>query len=444
MNLRACPRVIFLIIPLLVGWALGFAAPARGGEIHRLTWEGPITPVAAEYLVEGINRAEEEGAVALVIRMDTPGGLDTSMRDIIKAQLASTVPIVVYVAPEGSRAASAGAFITLAAHVAAMAPGTNIGSASPVQMGGAEMDSTMASKVKNDAAAYIASIASGKGRNEEVARAFVTEALNLTADEALAEGVIEIIALNLAALTDSLEGRTVTVAGVEVVLELAGSTVTDHDPSPRQKFLKRLADPNLAYILMLLGIYGLFFELSNPGAFAPGILGGICLLLALFAFQALPVDYTGVGLIILGVVMLILEIKVPSYGALSIGGITALVLGSLMLFDSPEQWARLSLRVLVPSVMVFAGFFLLCVWMVIRAQKRRVTTGPEALVGETGRVLKALEPGGEPGKVLFHGEIWDAVCESSVARNGRVRVLSVEGRLARVEPESTEHPQPGS
>jgi len=441
MSLRTCLRVYFPVLLFLAVLAFGLVPAAHGGEIHLLTWEGPITPVAAEYLVEGITRAVAEGATAVVIQMDTPGGLDTSMRDIIKTQLASTVPIVVYVAPEGSRAASAGAFITLAAHVAAMAPGTNIGSASPVQMGGAEMDSTMASKVKNDAAAYIASIASGKGRNEEVARAFVTEARNLTAEEALAQGIIEVIAPHLAALTDSLEGRTVTVAGQDVVLELTDCTVIDHDLSPRQKFLKRLADPNLAYILMMLGIYGLFFELSNPGAFAPGILGGICLLLALFAFQALPVDYTGVGLIILGVVLLVLEIKVPSYGALSIGGITALVLGSLMLFDSPEQWARLSMRVLVPSVIVFAGFFLLCVWMVIRAQKRRVITGPEALAGEVGRVLKVIEPGGEPGKVVFHGEIWDAVCDMAVAKDSLVRVVAIDGRLARVEPISPETPK---
>jgi len=350
------------------------------------------------------------------------------------------VPVIVYVAPEGSRAASAGAFITMAAHVAAMAPGTNIGSASPVQMGGADMDSTMAHKVKNDAAAYIASIATDKGRNAEVARAFVTEARNITAAEALAQGVIEIVAPGLPALVDSLEGRTVTVAGTERTLAVAGATLEERGLSARQKLLKRLADPNLAYILMLLGIYGLFFELSNPGSFAPGILGGICLLLALFAFQALPVDYTGAGLILLGVIMLILEVKVPSYGALSIGGITALVLGSLMLFDSPEEWARLSLRVLVPSVIVFAGFFLLCVWMVVRGHRRRVTTGPEALVGEVGRVIRGIDPGGGPGKVVVHGEIWDAVSDQEIPAQTRARIVALEGRLARVEPVSADNP----
>lgn len=422
------------LFPFILMLVLTAARPAAGGELHLLTYSGPITPVAAEFLVESIAEATEAGAVALVIQLDTPGGLDTSMRDIVKAQLAAAIPVIVFVAPEGSRAASAGAFITLAAHVAAMAPGTNIGSASPVQMGGAGMDSTMAHKVTNDAAAYIASIAADKGRNPVVARSFVEEALNLTAAEALAQNVIEFVALDLAALADSLDGREVTVQGQKQLLSTAGAVIVEYELSARQKLLKRLADPNLAYILMLLGIYGLFFELSNPGALVPGILGAICLLLALFAFQTLPVDYTGVGLIFVGIVMLILEVKVPSFGALSIGGVTALVLGSLMLFDSTEAWARLSLRVLVPSVIVFAGFFILCVWLVMRGQKRPVTTGLGALVGETGRVVEPIAGPGSNGKVVVHGEIWDARCDEAVAKNASVRVLEARGRVVRVVP----------
>ncbi len=438
MRLRL-PGTIFptflLHLALVVGFVAGWGS-VRAADVHLVTYDGPITPVAAEFLVQSIQAAESEGAAALVIRLDTPGGLDTSMRDIVKAQLGARVPVIVFVAPSGSRAASAGAFITLAAHVAAMAPGTNIGSASPVQMGGADMDSTMAHKVMNDAAAYIASVAAGKDRNEEVARSFVTEALNLTAAEALEQGIIEIIASNVPALLDSLQGRTVMVDGEETVLETTGADIVEKDMSPRQKFLKVLANPNLAYILMMLGIYGLFFELSNPGSLVPGILGGICLLLALFAFQTLPVDYTGVALIILGVIMLILEIKVPSFGALSIGGVTALVFGSLMLFDSPDEWARLSLRVLIPTVIVFAGFFLLCVWLVVRGQKRPVTTGLGAMVGETGRLVQGIEDPDLPGKVVVHGEIWDARADLPLAIDSHVRVIAVEGRVVQVVPVS--------
>ena len=249
------PTILFMLV--LVSGAAVLPAGAPGAQIHLVTFEGPITPVAAEYLVQRIAEAESEGAVALVIRLDTPGGLDTSMRDIVKAQLGSRVPVIVFVAPSGSRAASAGAFITLAGHVAAMAPGTNIGSASPVQMGGGDMDSTMIHKVTNDAAAYIASIAAGKNRNEEVARSFVTDAANLTASEALEQGVIEIIAAGVPALLDSLQGRMVVVDEVTVVLETSGADIVEKNMSSRQKLLKALANPNLAYILMMMGIYAM-------------------------------------------------------------------------------------------------------------------------------------------------------------------------------------------
>jgi len=431
------PLVLALSAALLAGPAFSRIPP-----VHLVTFQGPITPVAAEFLTRSLADAEDAGAGLLIIRLDTPGGLDTSMRDIIKAQFGAQIPVVVYVAPSGSRAASAGAFITLAAHVAAMAPGTNIGSASPVQMGGAGMDSTMTRKVFNDAEAYIASIAADRGRNVEAASRFVSDALNLTADEAREQGVIDIVAHDLPALLDSLQGRTVIVDGDEVALETTGAEVIEKEMSARQKILKALANPNFAYILMMLGIYGLFFELSNPGSLVPGILGAICLLLALFAFQALPVDYTGIALIILGGVMLLLEIKVPSFGLLSIGGVTALVFGSLMLFDSPEAWARLSLSVLIPTVMVFAGFCLLCVWQVIRSQRRPVTTGLGALVGETGRLVQGIESADDMGKGVFHGEIWYATAPVPLPPETQVRVVAVEGRIVRVVPVIPDHPSP--
>lgn len=419
-----------LLIPILM--LVLSSSLAQADQVHVIPYQGPITPVASEFLTKALAEAEARHAVAAIIQLDTPGGLDSAMRQIVKAELAAKVPVIVYVAPGGSRAASAGAFITLAAHVAVMAPGTNMGSASPVQMGGASMDSTMSHKVTNDAAAYIASIAQQLGRDPVTARAFVTDALNLTADEALKRNVIEIIAPTLPALLDSLQGRTIVIDDTEQVLETTDASIFTHEMSNRLKLLKRLANPNIAYLLMLLGIYGLFFELSNPGAFAPGIIGGICLLLALFAFQALPVDYTGVALILLGVIMLVLEVKVASYGALSIGGLAALVLGSLMLFDSSEQWARLSLKVLVPSVLVFGGFFMLCIWLVIRSRKRPVTTGPAGMIGDTGRVVTDIGGGSDTGKVVLHGEMWDAVADQPIVAGSQVDVVKIEGRIARV------------
>lgn len=413
---------------------IALAVPAaRAAVVHQVTWDGPVTPVTAEFLVTSIEAAAREGAEAILVLLDTPGGLDTSMRDIVKAELESPVPVIMYVAPSGSRAASAGAFLTLAAHVAAMAPGTNIGSASPVRMGGASMDSTMAHKVTNDAAAYLASIAADKGRNAEEARAFVTRATNLTADEALARNVIDLVAASVPALLDSLQGRTVTAAGREVVLQTADAVIEVREMSARQRFLKALADPNLAYILMMLGIYGLFFELSNPGTLVPGILGGICLLLALFAFQALPVDYTGAALILLGVIMLLLEIKVTSFGALGIGGTAAMVFGSLMLFDASADWARLSLKVMVPTLALTVAFLVLCVVLVVRSRRRPVATGRGALVGETGVLMQPVDGAGGLGKVTLLGEIWDARADVALAAGVRVRITAVEGRALKVE-----------
>jgi membrane-bound serine protease (ClpP class) len=416
--------------------SLACAGSAGAAEVHILPYEGAITPVASEFLISGIEEAEDAGAAAVIIQLDTPGGLDTAMRDIIKAEFASAVPVVVFVGPSGSRAASAGAFLTIAAHIAAMAPGTNIGSASPVSIGGGfgggGADTTMAKKVSNDAAAYMTSLADRRGRNAEVARAFVTEARNLTAEEALAQNLIDFVAPTLSAVLDSLQGLVVVTNDGEQIVDVAGAVLVEKTMSARQKLLKQLANPNLAYILMLLGIYGLFFELSNPGALVPGILGGICLLLALFAFQALPVNYAGVGLILLGVILLILEVKVTSFGGLTIGGLAALVLGSLMLFDSGEPWARVSLRVLIPAVMVFAGFFIVCVWLAVRGHKKPVITGKSALAGEQGRVVAAIGGGEATGKVVFHGEIWDATSDEPVPEGNEVQVIAVDGRVARV------------
>ncbi len=423
-----------LLLAILTGLMALVPSLALGAPVHVLTYDGAITPAASEYLVGGIARAEAAGAAAVIIQLDTPGGLDTAMREIVKAELAATVPVVVYVAPSGSRAASAGAFITLAAHVAAMAPGTNIGSASPVQLGGGTPDSTMAHKVANDAVAYIDAIAAQRGRNVELARSFVATAANVTAIEARERGVVDLLVPTLPALLDSLQGRTVHLGDATVILDVVDAPIVHDALSWRQRLLKRLADPNLAYILMLLGIYGLFFELSNPGALVPGILGGICLLLALFAFQALPINYAGIGLILLGVIMLVLEVKVHSYGGLTIGGLAAITLGSLLAFNSGEPWARLKVAVLVPGVAVFAGFFLLCVALVVRSRRRPPVSGRSALIGERGRVVRRIPGGHETGKVIYHGEVWDAVAEQELAEGQRIEVIALKGRVAQVRP----------
>lgn len=418
-------RTLFLLI------AAWLPAAAGASVVHVLLYEGPITPVATEYLSKGIAQADEELAEAVVIELDTPGGLDSAMREIIKSIMGAETPVIVYVSPRGSRAASAGAYITLAAHVAAMSPSTNIGSASPVAMMGAAMDSTMYKKVMHDAVAYIESIADERGRNVELARAFVEDAANITAAEAVEQNVVDLVATDLRQLLEEIDGMVVHVHGEDITLATADAEVDRRPMSARLAILKRLADPNVAYILLLIGIYGIFFELSNPGALAPGILGGICLLLGFFAMQNLPTNYAGIGLILLGVVLLILEIKVTSYGALSIGGIASLALGSLMLFEAPGEWARLSLKVLIPGLLGFTLFFLLCIWLVIRSHRRPVVTGLSALVGERGRAVGAISIG-SPGKVVFHGEIWDAVADSAIDEGDAIEVVSIEGRVARV------------
>lgn len=417
-------------------WALWLVVAGTAGAdepvVHLLPYEGAITPVSAEYLVDGIAFAEASGAEAVVIELDTPGGLDTAMRSIVKAELNATIPVVVYVAPAGSRAASAGAYITMAAHVAAMAPGTNIGSGTPVAMAGAALDSTMSRKVIHDATAYLESIAEQRGRNVELARRIVENAENLAASRAVEEQVVDLLAESRDDLLQKLDGRTVVLAGEERQLATAEAVIEEHPMSARQRFLRALVDPNVAYLLFLLGIYGIFFELANPGSLAPGILGGIALILALYAFQGLPTNYAGVALILVGVVLFILEVKVTSFGALTLGGLAAMLLGSMILFDSPGDWARLSLRVIVPVVVVTAGFFVLCVWLVVRGQRRAVVTGEQALVGETGRVVEAIGGGEATGKVVFHGEMWRARSDEAIAAGEHAEVTAIEGRVAHV------------
>jgi len=390
----------------------------------------PITPASARFMMRAIDDAGDRGAALLVIQLDTPGGLMDSMRDVVKRMLASETPIAVFVAPPGSRAASAGVFITMAAHVAAMAPGTNIGAAHPVNVG-AQMDSTMSEKVTNDAVAYARSIAERRGRNAEWAERAVRESVSLGSTDAVRENVVDLEAPTVDSLLALIDGREVEVLGGRVTLRTAGARVEEITPSLRDRVLAVVSNPNVAYILMLIGIYGMIFELSNPGAVLPGILGFICLVLALYSFQSLPLNYAGVLLILFGIVLLILEVKITSHGALTIGGIAALTLGSLMLVRSPSPFVRISLGVIFAGVATTAAFFLLVVGAGIRAQRRRRVSGREGLIGERAVARTPLDP---RGQVMIQGELWSAISSSPVATGSEVIVERVEGLLLRVRP----------
>jgi membrane-bound serine protease (ClpP class) len=405
----------------------GAIASAEGsGRVLHLAVEDAITPVTSRFIVDGIAAGEREPVEGVVIQLDTPGGLDTSMREAAKAILGSSVPVIVWVGPSGARAASAGMFLTLAAHVAAMAPGTNIGAAHPVGIGGgmSPIDSTMASKVLNDAVAYARSIAALRGRNAEWAERAVRQSVSLEAEEAVRQGVCDLIATDIPDLLRQVDGRGVQTSDGTDTLRTAGIEVREYGMGFRERLLAILVNPNIAYLLFLAGILGIFFELSNPGAILPGVIGGISLILALFAFQNLPVNYAGVMLILLAVILFVVEIKVPSHGALMIGGILSLLLGSLMLFRTRGANIYLSLGVIVPALVITAGFFVLAVTLAIRAQKRRPVTGIEGMVGEVGIVSDDLAP---EGRVQLRGESWQASAATRIPKGIRVRVVAVKG-----------------
>jgi membrane-bound serine protease (ClpP class) len=415
--------LLLLILPGLVA-----AAEARQVDIIRV--EGVIGPVAAEFIDESLEKAAQAGAVCLVVELDTPGGLMDSMRRIVKAFMNSPVPVVIYVAPSGAQDASAGVFITLAAHVAAMAPGTNIGAAHPVTMG-QEADETATEKMTNDAVSYIRGIAEQRGRNAEWAEAAVRTSESVTAREALELGVIDLICESRQALLDSLDGLVIETAEGPVTLETRGAAVRERQLGFRYQVLNIISNPNVAYILLILGFYGLFFELSNPGAFLPGIAGGICLILAFFAFQVLPINYAGLLLILFAIVLFIVEMLTPTFGFLTTGGIIAMILGSLMLIGSPAPFLRLSWQIILPVTLATAAFFLFALGMALRTRLRRPTTGQQGLVGEIGTAETRLKP---EGKVFLHGELWNARCARGAGKGDRVRVLKVERLLLHVEP----------
>jgi membrane-bound serine protease (ClpP class) len=418
----------------LVALLLAWAAPAWSGPVYKLTVKDIIHRVTAQYITEGIDRAEEKGAELVLIQLQTPGGLDTAMREIIEKILNSQTPVVVYVAPSGSRAASAGFLITIAADVAAMAHGTNIGAAHPVSGSGEPMDETMSKKVESDAAAYVRSIAAKRGRNVELAEKGVVESQSWTEKEALEVGLIDYVAADQAELLQKLDGTTVTrFDGTETVLHTEGQSVVELEMGLPQRILSVIAHPNVAYILMALGVMGLYFELANPGAVLPGVVGIISLILAFFALQVLPVNYAGLLLLMVGIGLVIAEAFTPAFGALGLGGITALILGSLILFEEqsmPTPALHLSWAVILPVTLTMVVMFGLIARLVIISQRRKAATGDEGLIGEVGTAQTDIDG---RGKAFVHGEYWDVESQEKIASGEGVRVTGVEGLMLRVE-----------
>jgi len=404
---------------LLLGPVLASAA------VIKIKVDAPIHPVTSEYVVKSLEQADRDGADLLILTLDTPGGLDTSMREIIEAIVNAKTPVAAFVGPSGSRAASAGFFIALACDVFVMAPGTSTGSAHPVGLSltGQAMDKTMEEKVTNDAAAYVRTIAEKRGRSVRMAEDAVRKSLSYTEREALDGGLIDLVAASEEEIASRLDGRTIKrFNGSAARLALAGKPVLDRPMTFRQKFLLTIANPNLAYILLMIGLLGLYFEFSHPGAILPGVLGGISLLLAVFAFQILPINYVGLGLIILAVILFILEVKVQSFGMLAVGGIAAMIIGSLMLIKSPIAELRPSLRFVLPVVLAVSLIVLFLLTVVFRAHARRAMTGREGMVGEIGTARTDLSPA---GRVFVHGELWQAEADGTVRAGEKVKVVEV-------------------
>lgn len=438
-----------------VHWAMQSDAVAESaGDVLLVELEGPIGPAASDFVSRGLETARDTNAKLVILRLDTPGGLDTSTRDIIRDILASPVPVVGYVAPSGARAASAGTYILYASHIAAMAPGTNVGAATPIQIGGgfpslptsADKDEdketpahpTLADKVVSDSVAYIRSLAQMRGRNVEWAEQAVREAASISAVDALAEGVIETLASDIGDLLNQIDGRTVETAFGRQRLATSGLAVRPLEPDWRTRLLAIITNPNVAYILMLIGVYGLIFELYSPGGIIPGVVGAISLSLALYALNILPVNYAGLALLLLGIALMVAEAFVPSFGALGLGGAAAFVIGSIMLLDIDAPGFRIS-PVLIGSVaVVSSALFVFVMMMMLRARQRHVVTGIEELLHSRGEVI---EWQGRQGRVRIHGEIWHARAEAPLAAGTLVDVTGIDGLSLLVAPNKGESEQ---
>jgi membrane-bound serine protease (ClpP class) len=405
------------------------AQPHGTASIYSAEVDSIIHPVSADYMIETMNRADREGAVLVIFTLRTPGGLLESTRDIVTHMLAAKTPVAVYIGPAGARAASAGFLLTIAADVSAMAPGTHIGAAHPVSGSGEKIDETMAKKAVEDVAAYARTLASRRHRNVTLAEEAVNNSRAFTDEEARTASppLVDLSASDVSDLVHQLDGRTVTrFDGTTVVLKTAAARVIPIAMTLRQRILSAIAHPNVAYLLLSLGTLGLTIELWSPGAVLPGVAGGLSLLLAFFAFQILPVNIAGVLLIVFGLTLFVLELKVTSYGLLTIGGLASLIFGSMILVDSPLPELQVSLRLVLPVALGFAGISAFLVRLAVASQRLRPVTGVAAMVGESGRALTAIEPGRQ-GRVMTHGEIWTAIALEPIAEGTRVRVTAVDG-----------------
>lgn len=423
-------RLIFLSIFFI---PLFFYLPGDSQEkapIYMIEVDGIINPATAKFIIESIDQAQEKGAQGLIIQLDTPGGLMESMRIIVKRILTANIPIIVYVGPRGARAASAGVFITLAAHIAVMAPSTHIGAAHPVTLGEGKESKTMSEKIVNDTVSYIKTIAKTRGKNVDWAEKAVRKSVSITEEEAVKMNVVDFVSPDIYDLLDRIDGKVIKFDGVSRTLFTKGIKPRSMQMSWRYRFLDIISNPTIAYIFLMLGIYGVFFELSNPGAILPGVVGGIFLILAFYSLQMLPINFAGLALILFAIVLFIAEIKVVSHGLLSVGGVISLLLGSLMLIESPTEYMRISLTVIIPAVLVSAGFFTFAVTKAIKARLKKPTTGMEGLVGEIGIAVTDIDP---EGKVSVHGEYWNAFSDERVEKDQKVQVVSVKNLKLQVK-----------
>lgn len=399
--------------------------------IRLLEIDGPINPATALYVIRNLQESAQSKEALVLVEMDTPGGLDSSMREIVKNIFSSQVPVVAYVSPSGSRAASAGAIITLASDYCAMAPGTSIGAAHPVTIGN-KPDAIMQEKILNDMLAYVEGIAVKRDRNVETVRQMVSKSLSLSAEKALEGKVIDFLAGNRTELVSMLNGKTIQRVSGTYTLDLSDAKITLHEMTTREKILDVIGDPNIAYLLMMLGFIGLFFELSNPGVILPGVIGAISLILAFSAFQTLPVNYAGVLLILLALILFIAEIKIVSHGMLTVGGVIAMIFGSLLLFDTPEPYVKLSMSIILITVFLVTGFAVFVIKKAVAVHRIKPVSGKEGLVGEKGFADSDIMP---EGKVIVRGEYWDAWSDNPISQGEKITVVSVEDMKVKVEKE---------
>jgi membrane-bound serine protease (ClpP class) len=425
---------IFLFLSLMAAGLSVLAQPKGSSAPHvdLIVIDGSINPAVDDFIRESLGRAKSTGARALIIQLDTPGGLLSSTRTIVKEMLSAQVPIMVYVAPSGAGAGSAGVFITMAAHIAAMAPATNIGAAHPVAGGGQEVKGVMGEKIENFTASFSETIAQKRGRNTEWAIEAVRRSVSITETDALKKKVIDIIAKDIEDLLRQADGRKVDLDGRMTTLSIKGATVVRHDMSLKQKIVNAIADPNIAYMLLMAGILGLYMEFSNPGVMFPGVTGAICLVMALISLQLLSFNYAGLILILLGIALLIGEAFMPSFGILGIGGVVSLALGSFLLFDTPNSDLTIDRSIIFTAIATMATLVLAISYLVFRSQKAKPTLGMEGLIGEIGEVRAKLSPS---GKVFVHGEYWNAQTQADgqIDVGERVQIVGYEGMNLKVK-----------